>query len=248
MWPFFVGANQMTQQQIAHVVHTSATHLWHLVIYATNGALFSTYTLAWNVDKIVVVLSAGIVLLYFDRLAQGQAAFAPRRQGQRGGASVHISHTAQAMTLVTVAVWLAASLAAATPIPVIGAVMWGAMVLAILIMPQQRDAILWRCKTGILTYALGVLGFVMYLRVTQAMTAQEWAAMLGSTGEAQNVIANNRGLFITIGSWMLWLMAPLGYLSILIQRFTVNPLDAVAPWKTAGQIIAAARTRQGEGG
>ncbi len=238
----------MTQQQIAQFANSSATHLWHLLIYATNGALFSAYTLAWNVDKIVVALSAAIVFLYFDRLSQGQAAFAPHRQGQHRGASMHTSHTAQAMTLVTVAVWLAASLAAAPPIPIIGAVMWGAMVLAILIMPQQRDAILWRCKTGILTYALGVLGFVMYLRVTQAMTAQEWAAMLGSTGEAQNVIANNRGLFITIGSWMLWLMAPLGYLSILIQRFTVNPLDAVAPWKTAGQIIAEARTRQGAGG
>jgi len=234
----------VTQQQIASFTAALARLIRHLTLYVLNGALFSTYTVAWNIDKLIVVLSALATLLYFDRLAQTQATFAPRRYGQSGSATVGAPRTAQALTLVTLAVWLTASIVAAPPIPIIGAVMWGAMVLAILTMPQQRDAILWRCKTGILTYALAVMGFVLYLHITQSMTPQEWAKMLGSVGEAQAVIAENRGLFITIGSWVLWLMAPLGYLSILIQRFTVNPMDAVAPWKTAAQLIAEARTRE----
>ena len=226
------------------------TMLWqflkHLVIYMVNGTLFSSYTLAWNVDKLVVILCAVVVLLYFDRLAQGQASFAPRRYGRSGSAVVDAPRTAQAMTLITLGAWLLASIVSASPIPIIGAVMWASMIIAILTMPQQRDQLLWRCKTGILTYALAVIGFVLYLRITESMTPQEWARMMGSMGEAQSVIAGNRGLFVTIGTWSLWLLAPLGYLSVLIQQFTVNPMDAVAPWKTAGQIIAEARTRQRE--
>ena len=57
------------------------------------------------------------------------------------------------------------------------------------------------------------------------------------------VIARNSGMFATIASWFLWFLAPLGYLSLLVQRFTVNPIAMVSPFRSASEIWRDIRTR-----
>jgi len=222
-------------REAAHVLRNWA-------VFALNGGLFTAYALWWNLDKLLVLLSAAPVLLYFDARVQERAVHTPRRH-ERGSATAKVPRTAQAMTLVTLLAWLGASFLSSPPIPVIGAAMWAGMVLGLLIMPHEWEQVLWRCKSYILTYALAVLGFVFYLRLTEGLSPEEWASLLGGVGEARRVIAQNRGMFVTVASWGLWLLAPLGYFSILIQRFTVNPMSAVAPWKSAAEIVRDIRTR-----
>ena len=217
--------------------------LVHLGICALNGGLFSLYQLWWNLDKLVTLGAVALVALYFDPEVQNKATFTPRRYGRNGSATGQISRVAQAMTAATAVLWFAAAIATEPPIPVIGTVMWLAMIAGLLIMPQEREAILWRCKSTILIYALAALGFRLYLWQINALSPEDWARIVGSTGDAQAIIAQNRGMFATVASWFLWFLAPLGYLSLLVQRFTVNPMAMASPLRSAAEIIRDIRTR-----
>ena len=217
--------------------------LVHLGIYALNGGLFSLYQLWWNLDKLVTLGAVALVVLYFDPEVQHKATFTPRRYGREGSATVQGSRVAQAITVATAVLWFAAAFATEPPIPVIGTVMWLAMIAGLLIMPQEREAILWRCKSTILIYALAAIGFRLYLWQINALSPEDWARIVGSTGDAQAIIAQNRGMFATVASWFLWFLAPLGYLSLLVQRFTVNPMAMVSPLRSAAEIIRDIRTR-----
>ena len=215
----------------------------HTGIYVLNGGLLTTYQLWWNLDKIVTLGAALLTVFYFDRKVQFKAAFTPRRYGRSGAAADNTPKTAQAMTAATAALWFVAAVATEPPIPIIGAMMWVTMIIALLIMPQEQSAILWRSKTAILTYALAAIGFRLYLWQVNSLSPQDWAKVVGSTADAQAIIAQNRGLFTNIASWFLWFLAPLGYLSLLMQRFTVNPMSLTAPWKSAADIMRDVRTR-----
>jgi hypothetical protein len=217
--------------------------LVHLGIYALNGGLFSLYQLWWNLDKLIALGVVVLVALYFDPQVQHKATFTPRRYDRNGSATGQMSRVAQAMTVATAVLWFAAAFATEPPIPVIGAVMWLAMIVGLLIMPQEREAILWRCKSTILIYALAAIGFRLYLWQVDALSPEDWARIVGSTGDAQAIIAQNRGMFATVASWFLWFLAPLGYLSLLVQRFTVNPMAMVSPLRSAAEIIRDIRTR-----
>ena len=219
------------------------TFLVHLGIYALNGGLFSLYQLWWNLDKLVTLGAVALVVLYFDPEVQHKATFTPRRYGREGSATEQTSRIAQAMTVATAVLWFAAACATEPPIPVIGTTMWLAMIAGLLIMPQEREAILWRCKSTILIYALAALGFRLYLWQVSALSPEDWARIVGSTGEAQAIIEQNRGMFATVASWFLWFLAPLGYLSLLVQRFTVNPMAMVSPLRSAAEVIRDIRTR-----
>jgi hypothetical protein len=219
------------------------TFLVHLGIYALNGGLFSLYQLWWNLDKLVTLGAVALVALYFDPEVQHKATFTPRRYGRKGSATGQSSRVAQAMTVATALLWFAAAFATEPPIPVIGTAMWLAMIAGLLIMPQEREAILWRCKSTILIYALAALGFRLYLWQVNALSPEDWARIVGSTGEAQAIIEQNRGMFATVASWFLWFLAPLGYLSLLVQRFTVNPMAMVSPLRSAAEVIRDIRTR-----
>ena len=219
------------------------TFFLHLGIYALNGGLFTTYQLWWNLDKLIALAAVALIVLYFDPQVQYKATFTPRRYGREGSATAKGSRVAQAMTVVTAVLWFIAAFMTEPPIPVIGAVMWLAMIVGLLIMPQEREAILWRCKSTILIYALTAIGFRLYLWQINALSPEDWARIVGSTGDAQEIIAQNRGMFTTVASWFLWFLAPLGYLSLLVQRFTVNPMAMVSPFRSAAQVIRDIRTR-----
>lgn len=205
--------------------------------------MFTLYQLWWNLDKLLTLGVVLLILLYFDPQAQHKAAFAPRRYGREGSVAGQGSRTAQWMTAATALLWFAAALATQAPIPVIGTVMWLALILGLLVMPQEREGILCRCKSAILVYALAALGFWLYLWQINSLSPEDWARIVGSAGDVQAMIEQNRGMFTTIASWFLWLLAPLGYLSLLVQRFTVNPLAMVSPLRSASEVIRDIRTR-----
>jgi hypothetical protein len=216
--------------------------LTHLGIYALNGALFAAYQLWWNLEKVVTLGVMALTIAYFDREVQHRATFTPRRYSREGSASVRPSRVAQGMTVVTAALWFTAAFVTEPPVPVIGTTMWLAMVAGLLVVPQEREAILWRCKSTILIYALAAIGFRFYLWQVDALSPEDWAHLVGSTGDAQAIIAQNRGMFATVASWFLWFLAPLGYLSLLVQRFTVNPMAMVSPFRSAADILRDVRT------
>jgi hypothetical protein len=215
----------------------------HAGIYTLNGGLFTLYQLWWNLDKLLALGIMLLILLYFDPQAQHKATFTPRRYGRDGSATGRESRTAQWMTAATALLWFAAAFATEPPIPVIGTAMWLAMVASLLIMPQEREGILWRCKSAILIYALAAIGFRLYLWQINSLSPEDWAQIVGSTSDVQAMIKQNRGMFTTIASWFLWLLAPLGYLSLLVQRFAVNPMAMVSPLRSASEVIRDIRTR-----
>ena len=222
---------------------TILTWVTHTGIYTLNGGLFTLYQLWWNLDKLLTLGVVLLILFYFDPQAQHKAAFTPRRYGRDGSATGQGSRTAQAMTAATALLWFIAAFATEPPIPVIGTVMWLAIVAGLLVMPQEREGILWRCKSAILIYALAAIGFRLYLWQINSLSPEDWARIVGSTGDVQAMIQQNRGMFTTIASWFLWLLAPLGYLSLLVQRFTVNPMAMVSPLRAASDVIRDIRTR-----
>ena len=219
------------------------TILAHVGVYGLNGALFAVYQLWWNLEKVVTLAAVALIVAYFDPQVQHTATFTPRRYGREGSATAHSSRVAQAMTVTTAFLWFVAAFATQPPIPVIGAAMWLAMVAGLLVMPQERESILWRCKSTILIYALAAIGFRLYLWQVDALSPEDWARIVGSTGDAQAIIAQNRGMLATVASWFLWFLAPLGYLSLLVQRFTVNPMAMVSPFRSAADIFRDVRTR-----
>jgi len=228
---------------MSEILSKIATFFIHLGVYALNGGLFATYQLWWNLDKLMTLGAVALILLYFDPAVQYKASFTPRRYGREGSATGKVSRVAQAMTVVTALLWFVAAFATEPPVPVIGAVMWAAMIAALLVMPQERDSILWRCKTTILVYALAAIGLRLYLWQINSLSPEDWARIVGTTGDAQEIIAQNRGMFTTVASWFLWFLAPLGYLSLLVQRFTVNPMALVSPFRSAADIFRDVRTR-----
>jgi hypothetical protein len=104
--------------------------------------------------------------------------------------------------------------------------------------------LLWNVKSGIAIYALAVIGSRLYLAYTAQLSADQWAALIGSTESAAAVIANTRGNVTTIILWALWLVIPLGYFAMLLQQVLINPVSLVNPLAGAGELIQRYRTRK----
>ena len=92
-------------------------------------------------------------------------------------------------------------------------------------------------------YALAVIGSRIYLGYTSHLTAEQWAALIGSSDSAATVIASTRGNVTTILLWALWLVVPLGYFSMLVQQVFINPMSIVNPLATAQDMLRALRMR-----
>jgi len=57
------------------------------------------------------------------------------------------------------------------------------------------------------------------------------------------VLASTRGNMTTILLWALWLIVPLGYFSMLVQQFFINPMSIVNPLAGAQDLLRALRVR-----
>jgi hypothetical protein len=96
--------------------------------------------------------------------------------------------------------------------------MWWVGAVASWLTRFNRASLLWRAKTGLGLYALAAVGFALYGRYTSSLAPEAWAAMLGGQAEAREVLARGRAYANTLAIWGLWLVLPLGYFGLILQR------------------------------
>jgi hypothetical protein len=237
---------------ISSVVTTS-------MIYVLNGFLFILYWLADILPIITSLCFAAVLVFFVDNEVQNRANFRPNRESSYGdvvpvdstrvysqrAVDLRKPHTAQVLTLIVLGIWIVAQIGMAEPVPWIGAIMWIAGTIVIFAMPgDMKINMLWFVKTGIAIYAILVIGSRLYLSYTAQLTAEQWAAVIGSTtATATTVISNTRGNVTTMILWALWFVAPLGYFSLLLQKLFVNPMALINPLAGANDVLKQLRQR-----
>ena len=213
-----------------------------LPTYLLNGILVTVYGLIDNAPALLSVGCAALIVQFADRNIQNRAAFRPGRGGREVVAPD--PHTAQWMTGIILAMWLISQWGMGAPVPWIGAAMWIFGMVALLVIRAQEPTILWNVKSGIAIYALAVIGSRLYLAYTAQLSAEQWAALIGSAESAASVISNTRGNVTTIILWALWLVIPLGYFAMLLQQLLLNPMSLANPLVGVNELIERYRVRR----
>lgn len=187
----------------------------NLFLYTANGALASLY-LAW---EHITALATLTCILWFLKCAP---------EGQRGwfvGAG--------GLTVM-------AALFAPAPVPMLLAGMAGVGAGAVALDRFQPDALRWRVVGGVTLYAGAALAYLGYSRYLEGVDAAAWAEAIGGQEQAQSTLAQGRAFLNTLATWGLWLILPLGFLSLLAQGLLAHPPLGERP----DQTIARVRTRK----
>jgi len=213
-----------------------------LPTYLLNGVLATVYWLGESGAALVSILCAGLIIRFADGRVQSRAAFRPGRSGRE--AATPDLYTAQITTAVILVVWLVSQWGMGAPVPWLGTAMWITGTIIVLLVHMQEHTLLWNMKSGIAIYSLAVIGSRLYLAYTAQLSADQWAALIGTSESAAAVIANTRGNVTTIILWALWLVIPLGYFAMLLQQVLINPMSLVNPLAGASELINRYRTRR----
>jgi hypothetical protein len=217
------------------------TYLTHAPILILNGILWFLYALLDHL-WLWVVLAAGLIMgSVFDTLAIRLVRAAPSRIGGRPSPPAVSGLSFRVFTLGALGLSVAAGIVYGEPIPFLLAVVWTASVVALLLLPAEREQLLWRVKGSLVLYGLALLGFKILLSQMQSASPQEWAGIVGSVGTARDALTRTRDLFVTIGMFGVWYVIPLAHLSYLVQRVLINPLSLFYARHSAEEIIAALR-------
>ncbi len=213
------------------------------MVIIANGFLVMGY---WLADRLplLVALACLPLMLAFDQAVAVLAAHAPSRAGQAAPATLNRSH--HLMTLLAGGLWLLAGALFPPPVPWLGTAMWLTALLLLLLLPSERVVVLWRVKVSILTYSLALLGFRWYLWQIGQADPYQWATVVGSVGEAQRIIGQNQGLFLTIGTWIAWFALPAAHVGYVVQRLTTNPMSLRGPRQAAAEVLEAIRMRSAD--
>jgi len=213
-----------------------------LPTYLLNGVLATVYWLGESGAALVSLLCAGLIIRFVDQRVQSRAAFRPGRSGRE--AATPDLYTAQITTAIILVLWVISQWGMGAPVPWLGAAMWIAGTIILLLVHMQEHTLLWNMKSGIAIYSLAVIGSRLYLAYTAQLSADQWAALIGTSESAAAVIANTRGNVTTIILWALWLVIPLGYFAMLLQQVLINPMSLVNPLAGASELINRYRTRR----
>ncbi|GAP18917.1 hypothetical protein [Levilinea saccharolytica] len=213
-----------------------------LPTYLLNGVLATVYWLSESGAALVSILCAGLIIRFVDQRVQSRAAFRPGRSGRE--AATPDLYTAQITTAIILVLWVISQWGMGAPVPWLGAAMWIAGTIILLLVHMQEHTLLWNMKSGIAIYSLAVIGSRLYLAYTAQLSADQWAALIGTSESASAVIANTRGNVTTIILWALWLVIPLGYFAMLLQQVLINPMSLVNPLAGASELINRYRTRR----
>ncbi|NPV78613.1 MAG: hypothetical protein HPY59_19830, partial [Anaerolineae bacterium] len=206
-----------------------------LPTYLLNGVLATVYWLSESGAALVSILCAGLIIRFVDQRVQSRAAFRPGRSGRE--AATPDLYTAQITTAIILVLWVISQWGMGAPVPWLGATMWIAGTIILLLVHMQEHTLLWNMKSGIAIYSLAVIGSRLYLAYTAQLSADQWAALIGTSESASAVIANTRGNVTTIILWALWLVIPLGYFAMLLQQVLINPMSLVNPLAGASELI-----------
>ena len=213
-----------------------------LPTYLLNGVLATVYWLGESGAALVSILCAGLIIRFVDQRVQSRAAFRLGRSGRE--AATPDLYTAQITTAIILVLWVISQWGMGAPVPWLGAAMWIAGTIILLLVHMQEHTLLWNMKSGIAIYSLAVIGSRLYLAYTAQLSADQWAALIGTSESASAVIANTRGNVTTIILWALWLVIPLGYFAMLLQQVLINPMSLVNPLAGASELINRYRTRR----
>jgi hypothetical protein len=213
-----------------------------LPTYLLNGVLATVYWLGESGAALVSILCAGLIIRFVDQRVQSRAAFRPGRSGRE--AATPDLYTAQITTAIILVLWVISQWGMGAPVTWLGAAMWIAGTIILLLVHMQEHTLLWNMKSGIAIYSLAVIGSRLYLAYTAQLSADQWAALIGTSESASAVIANTRGNVTTIILWALWLVIPLGYFAMLLQQVLINPMSLVNPLAGASELINRYRTRR----
>ncbi|BCY16638.1 hypothetical protein hrd7_04870 [Leptolinea sp. HRD-7] len=213
-----------------------------LPTYLLNGVLATVYWLGESGAALVSILCAGLIIRFVDQRVQSRAAFRPGRSGRE--AATPDLYTAQITTAIILVLWVISQWGMGAPVPWLGAAMWIAGTIILLLVHMQEHTLLWNMKSGIAIYSLAVIGSRLYLAYTAQLSADQWAALIGTSESASAVIANTRENVTTIILWALWLVIPLGYFTMLLQQVLINPMSLVNPLAGASELINRYRTRR----
>jgi hypothetical protein len=213
-----------------------------LPTYLLNGVLVTIYWLIDSAPALVSIACAAGIAYLVDRGVQSRVAFRPGRGGRE--AATPDPHTAQILTGIVLVTWIISQWGMGAPVPWIGAAMWLFGAIVLLVTRHQEPAALWSVKSGIAIYALAVLGSRLYLAYTAELSAEQWAALIGSAESAASLISNTRGNVTTIILWALWLVIPLGYFAMLLQQLLLNPISLSSPLAGAHALIERYRVRR----
>lgn len=213
-----------------------------LPTYLLNGVLATVYWLGESGAALVSILCAGLIIRFVDQRVQSRAAFRPGRSGRE--AATPDLYTAQITTAIILVLWVISQWGMGAPVPWLGTAMWIVGTIILLLVHMQEHTLLWNMKSGIAIYSLAVIGSRLYLAYTAQLSADQWAALIGTSESASAVIANTRGNVTTIILWALWLVIPLGYFAMLLQQVLINPMSLVNPLAGASELINRYRTRR----
>ena len=213
-----------------------------LPIWWINGLLSMAYWSIGHLAEILAILAGVVILFGIDPIVQKRASERPRRH-ERGGVQTSTPN-AQYFTLATILVWVIVSIFSQFPVPLIGACLWWAGLLGILAVSEERFNQLWWAKTGILIYSGMVLILRFGLVVLNQISPADWAAVVGNRADAQVVLSNTRGNIATIGMLFVFVLYPLGYAGLLLNRFLRNPKPLYNIGLEAGEVIQRLRTRR----
>jgi hypothetical protein len=212
-----------------------------LGIYLINGVLRVAYFTADHLALLIALACAAIVMGLFDRWSIELSTSTPARQGR--AAPRRSTYRPYARTGITIGLWLLAASLYPAPVPELGAAMWLASVIAVLLLPTERATVLAACKNLILTYALLLLGFLWYVNTTASASPREWAGIIGGVGEAQQTLAQNQSLIITIGTIGITWSGPVAAAIYLWGRLKAHMDSLAAPWQSMAEIVRDIRTR-----
>ena len=189
----------------------------HLVVWA-NGLLTLAYA-AWDNAALIVSAACGLAILFtHDRAVQRMAGGRALRYGR--GARVQASYRSHVETLITLLVWCAAALLSAPPIPLIGMAMWVGFLVALKLVPQERESLLFRQKSMIAVY--GLLAIALRLALSYSPDVERMAFALRGRGEAGQLFDSIRDGLLPYVALVMWVMYPLGYFGMIAQRFAIN--------------------------
>jgi len=209
-----------------------------VLVYILNGFLLVWFWLVDHAAMLISIPAVGVVLLFDEEVAR----LASVRAGGRGPVRRH----GHVLTLICGLLWLVAGSLFPTPVPFLGAGMWLLSALLTALLPAERAATLWRCKTSLLTYSLLLLGFRLYLRVVNSVSPYEWSGLVGSVDAARSLISRNVGLFTTIGAWASWFVLPVAHAAYAVQRLMVHPMSLTNPFATVRDAVEEIRTKGGD--
>ena len=213
------------------------------LVLTANGFLLVLYFLAGRLPLILSLACALLVALVFDPQAQEWTQFMPGRTLRPGADRPQPQRQHQVLTGAAALLWTVASSLFPSPVPWLGLLMWVLTVAGLLLLPAERVSLLWRGKTFVGLYSLALLAFRAYLALLGAASPEAWAAVMGSSAEAQRVLASNRGLLTTIGFWVACFALPAAQVVYLVQRLTTHPLSLLGPRMRPADIVQAIRTR-----